>query len=184
MLRWIVFVALLVSSFAIAGCGGKFWAVPDCIEDPNNAFSCPPTPGPTDDPSTPDPAPAPGCIDRAILLYPFGNNVPADYSGTMYVTVPTGQTPGSFLAIQVGQTNPANNVAQFEVGTRLAAVSGLPPFVAAPPRGFSGVYSSSNLPLVATWGTGITMIDTRTPSYCAPFTFATLNVRGTQRMTR
>lgn len=184
MVRWVVFVALLVSSlFACAGCGGSFWKFPDCIPDPNDPFSCPATP-PTDEPSPPDPTLAPGCVDDAYLLYPSGNTVPSDYAGTMYLTVPNGETPGSFLALYIGQTNPANQVPQFETGTRLAAVPApVPSFVPTPPTGFTGVYSSSNLPLMPTWGTGITLIDTRNPGSCYSITFATLNTKDVRRTT-
>jgi hypothetical protein len=181
MLRWVVFVALLVSSsFVCVGCGGSFWRIPDCIPDPNDPFSCPATPEPTDPPPPPpDPGPTPGCVDDAYLLFPAGDTVPSNYAGTMYLAIPAGETAGSFLAIEVGQTNPSTNVAQFEIGTQLAALSGPEPsFAATPPPGFAGVYTSSNLPLVPTWGTGITVIDTRSPAVCYPFTFAPLNVKG------
>jgi hypothetical protein len=186
MIRWIVFVALLISSsFACVGCGGSFWKIPDCLPDPNDPFSCPDTPAPTitDDPSPPQPTLPPGCVDDAYLLYPSGNTVPSNYSDTMYLTVPDGETPGSFLELYVGQTNPANQVAQFEAGTPLVSVPSPPSFVAPPPTGFTGVYSSSNLPLMPTWGTVISLVDTRNPGFCYAITFATLNTKGVRRTT-
>src|ERR1700681_1954570 len=106
MLRWVVFVALLISSsFVCVGCGGSFWRVPDCLPDPNDAFSCPDTPAPTDPPQPPDPEPPPGCIDDAYLHYPNGNAVRSDYAGTIYLTTPAGEAVGSFLAIEVAQLN-------------------------------------------------------------------------------
>jgi hypothetical protein len=185
MIRWIIFVALLVSSFACAGCGSRFWSYSPCISgdtDPSDPLSCPPTPEPTYEPSPT--TLGPGCVDHASLLFPSSNTVPSTYAGTMYLTVPAGEMPGSFLAIEVGQTNPMTNVPQFEIGTQLVALSGpAPSFVATPPPGFAGIYTSSNLPVVATWGVGITMVDTCDPPVCYPFTFATLNVKAVQRTT-
>jgi hypothetical protein len=83
------------------------------------------------------------------------------------------------------QTNPANGVAQFEFGTNLVAVTGTAPsFVATPPPGYAGVYSSSNLPLVASWPTKVTLVDTRNPAGCAPFAFAFLNTSAIRRTVR
>ena len=183
MLRWVVFVALLVSSMiACAGCGGSFWKVPDCIADPNDAFSCPDTPAPTDPPQPPDTGPPPGCIDDAYLLYPDGSTVPSNYAGTMYLTIPNGEMAGPFLAIEVAQLNPTTKQPQSEIGTPLVYLSGPEPsFAATPPPGYSGVFTSSNLPLVPTWATAISVVDTRSKGVCPAVTFATLNAQGARR---
>jgi hypothetical protein len=103
----------------------------------------------------------------------------------MYVTVPYGEVPGSFLTLAVVQTNPANQVAQFEFGTNLVPLAGTAPsFVATPSPDDAGIYTSSNLPLVGTWPTKITLVDTRNPAGCAPFVFAYLNVNAARLMPR
>jgi hypothetical protein len=184
MLRWIVFVALVVSSLACAGCGIN-WGDASCIEDLTDPTStCPPTPAPTDEPPQQQQPDLTGCVPAA-LLFPSGGTVPPAYAGTMYVTVPAGDSPGSFLALVVRQTNPANQLTQGEIGTPLANVSGVAPsYVATPPPGFAGVYSSSNLPLVATWPTTVLLADTRPNGVCPTLTVGTLNPQSARRAPR
>jgi hypothetical protein len=194
MLRRVVFVALLAMSLtSSAGCGINWLGDQSVCVDPADALSCPippqatdpPTNPPPDPPSTPTPL-APGCVDNAVLLFPSpaANTVPSNYANTIYLSVPARETPGPFLAVYVGQTDPATNKAQFETGTPLQLVTAPPSYVAPPPPGYAGVYASSNLPLMPTWGTGISLLDTRTPRVCDFFTFATLNVKDAARAPR
>ena len=186
MVRWVVFVALLVSSLTCAGCGINWGDFSACYPDPNDPTStCPPTPAPTDEPPQPPPQPdLTGCVP-ALLLFPSSGPVPSSYAGTMYVTVPAGDSPGSFLALVVRQTNPANQLPQGEIGTPLAPVGGAAPsYVPTPPPGYSGVYASSNLPLVATWPTTILLADTRPNGVCPTLTVATLNPQSVLRAPR
>jgi len=185
MVRWVVFVALVVSSLACAGCGINWGDPSACYGDPSDPFSCPATPAPTDEPAQPPPPPdLTGCVD-VLLLFPSSGTVPSTYAGTMYVTAPAGYSPGSFLAIVARQTNPANQLPQAEIGTRLAnAGATAPSYVPTPPPGYAGVYSSSNLPLVATWPTTILLADTRPNGVCPTLTLATLNPQSVRRLPR
>ncbi|MBV8299881.1 MAG: hypothetical protein JO083_10110 [Candidatus Eremiobacteraeota bacterium] len=186
MVRWVVFVALVVSSLACAGCGINWGDPSACYGDPSDPTSCPATPAPTDEPPQPPPQPdLTGCVPALLLFPPSGGTAPSTYAGTMYVTVPAGESPGSFLALVVRQTNPANQLTQGEIGTRLTDVSGAAPsYVPTPPPGYSGIYSSSNLPLVATWPTTILLADTRPNGVCPTLAVATLNPQSVLRAPR
>jgi hypothetical protein len=185
VVRWVVFVALVVSSLACAGCGINWGDPSACYGDPSDPTSCPATPAPTDEPPQPPPPPdLTGCV-QAALLFPASGTVPSTYAGTMYVTVPIGDSPGSFLALAVRQTNPANQVQQGEIGTPLTyAGATAPSYVATPPPGYAGVYTSSNLPLVATWPTTIFLADTRPNGVCPTLTLGTLNTQSLLRAPR
>ncbi|MDB5071649.1 MAG: hypothetical protein JWM87_2760 [Candidatus Eremiobacteraeota bacterium] len=188
MIRWILFSALMASSFACSGCGINWLGDQSvCIDTDTTTCPIPQTTDPPTPEPNPNPTRAPGCVDAARLLFPSpgANTIPSNYAGTMYITVTAGEIPGSFLALYVGQTDPATQTPHFEIGTALQPVTGdIPSYVATPPPGFAGVYSSSNLPLMPAWGTGITLVDSRAPEVCPSFTFATLNVKDVRRLVR
>ncbi|MEA2720881.1 MAG: hypothetical protein QOJ39_2745 [Candidatus Eremiobacteraeota bacterium] len=180
----------LAAASAVTACGGAGGTcdpdtdtcdyTPTPIDTPFEFPTDAPTDSPTDSPPDPTRTPLPaGCVslNDVDLLYPNNNAQLSSYANTVYLTFRNGRSPGNFLAVQFGfihsqQTNPS----EYETGTTIQnAGSSAPSYVPSPRPGFSGVYASSNLPLVPERGIQVLVVDTRRPARCDTLWIAGFN---------
>jgi len=179
VIRRALFAGIAVLSLAVAGCGGA-GLTGTCDDTDSYCPYVPPVDTPTDsptdsptDPPQPGPTPLPaGCVDYANLLYP--ETYPsAGYGDTVYVALPPGEKPGTFLAVLLTINVPGSASYKSEFGTPLRDVTGAAPsYVPAPPNMLEHVYASSNLPLPMNNGLEIVLIDMRNPPVCDLLTLA------------